>query len=108
MVDIESIATRFKHLRDYLKVLKELQKIKESKFISDYTTVPTTPWRKPHTKVWGIVQDANDNIPHTSVWGFIPIPFQIDYTHNPSLSLNYQAIQPFCPFNVGTVVITPY
>lgn len=36
MVDIESIATRFKHLRDYLKILKELQKIKKSKFISDH------------------------------------------------------------------------
>lgn len=36
MVDTESIATRFKHLRDYLKILKELKKINKSVFISDY------------------------------------------------------------------------
>jgi len=36
MVDIESIAARFKHLRDYLKVLKELKKINKNKFIDDY------------------------------------------------------------------------
>jgi uncharacterized protein YutE (UPF0331/DUF86 family) len=36
MVDTESIATRFKHLRDYLKILKELKKINKSAFISDY------------------------------------------------------------------------
>ncbi|MFA4967166.1 MAG: DUF86 domain-containing protein [Candidatus Margulisiibacteriota bacterium] len=36
MVDIESIATRFKHLKDYLKILKELQKVKENKFIGNY------------------------------------------------------------------------
>lgn len=36
MVDIESIATRFKHLKDYLKILEELKRIKENTFISDY------------------------------------------------------------------------
>lgn len=36
MVDIESIATRFKHLKDYLKILKELQGVKENTFVSDY------------------------------------------------------------------------
>ena len=36
MVDIESIATRFKHLKDYLKILKELERVKKSAFISDY------------------------------------------------------------------------
>ena len=36
MVDIESIATRFKHLKDYLKILKELQEIRKNLFISDY------------------------------------------------------------------------
>lgn len=36
MVDIEIIATRFKLLKDYLKILKELQKINKSAFISDY------------------------------------------------------------------------
>ncbi len=36
MVDIEIIATRFKLLKDYLKILKELQKINKNTFISDY------------------------------------------------------------------------
>jgi len=36
MVDIESIATRFKHLKDYCKILKELKNIKENAFIGDY------------------------------------------------------------------------
>jgi uncharacterized protein YutE (UPF0331/DUF86 family) len=36
MVDIESIATRFKHLKDYLKILKELKKIKANSFTGDY------------------------------------------------------------------------
>lgn len=36
MVDTESIAARFKHLKDYLKILKELRKINKSIFIDDY------------------------------------------------------------------------
>lgn len=36
MIDIESIATRFKHLKDYLKILRELQKTHKNTFISDY------------------------------------------------------------------------
>lgn len=36
MVDIESIGDRFKHLKDYVKILKELKGIKENNFISDY------------------------------------------------------------------------
>ncbi|MBI5700678.1 DUF86 domain-containing protein [Candidatus Saganbacteria bacterium] len=36
MVDTESIATRFKHLKEYLKVLNELKRIKKNIFIDDY------------------------------------------------------------------------
>ena len=36
MVDIESIATRFKHLKDYLRILEELKNINKNTFISDY------------------------------------------------------------------------
>lgn len=36
MVDTESIATRFKYLRDYLKILEELQKVGKSSFLDDY------------------------------------------------------------------------
>jgi len=36
MVDIESIATRFKHLKNYLNILKELKQIKENTFVGDY------------------------------------------------------------------------
>lgn len=36
MVDIESIASRFKHLGDYLKILKEVKKINKNTFMDDY------------------------------------------------------------------------
>jgi uncharacterized protein YutE (UPF0331/DUF86 family) len=36
MVDIEALSSRFRHLRDYLKILEELKKINKSTFISDY------------------------------------------------------------------------
>ena len=36
MVDVEAIASRFSHLRQYLKVLQELQRVSKNTFINDY------------------------------------------------------------------------
>jgi uncharacterized protein YutE (UPF0331/DUF86 family) len=36
MVDTETLGSRFRHLRDYLKILREIQKINKNSFISDY------------------------------------------------------------------------
>lgn len=36
MVDTQAIATRFKHLKDYMKILNELKKVNKSDFIDDY------------------------------------------------------------------------
>ncbi len=36
MVDPESLAVRFEKLREYIKVLREIQKVSRSKFLKDY------------------------------------------------------------------------